>query len=257
MNALTLPLACLGGLLLCASTTMAQTPAAAARTTSVVGYVWTANNAAVGDATVALRNTVSGEVAALTRTNAAGEFTFNGMPAGSYMVEFHSAGGRVLALGHPFTVAPGETVATFVRMSNAVPLLVPGAARVSVAIGGQVAWSGRHDGASPGGGLAFGVGAGRADLVGEASVVRRAGHNDWRLLGGGLLWLANGDRAGLFTHLQAGVLFRNGDAGFAVVGGAGVEWRSRQRFAVRLLADVTNDARERTGGRVSLWFVRR
>lgn len=257
MNSLTLPLACLGGLLLCASTTMAQTPAAAARTTSVVGYVWTANNAAVADAAVALRDTVSGQVAAVTRTNTVGEFAFTGVPAGSYVVEFQSTSGQVLALGHPFTVGAGETVATFVRMANAIPSLMSDETRVTLALGGIIAFGGDGAGATPGGGIALGVGRQRAEFVAEASVGRRDGHNDWRLLGGGRLWLVAGARVGLFAQAQAGALVRSGESALALTGGAGVEWRGGGRLAVRLLADVVNDAREHTSGRFSLWFVRR
>jgi hypothetical protein len=100
--------------------------AAAARSTSVVGYLWTANNSAIPDATVQLRNTVTGQVEFFTQSNAIGEFTFNNVAGGSYVIEYASEqAGSLLALGHPFTVAPGETVATFVRMSNAIPALIP------------------------------------------------------------------------------------------------------------------------------------
>jgi hypothetical protein len=100
--------------------------ATSARSTSVVGYLWTANNSAITDATVQLRNTVTGQVELFTQTNAIGEFTFNNVAGGSYVIEYATdQASRILALGHPFTVAPGETVATFVRMSNALPILIP------------------------------------------------------------------------------------------------------------------------------------
>lgn len=100
--------------------------AASARSTSVVGYLWTAQNSAIPNATVQLRNTVTGQVEFFTQSNALGEFTFNNVAGGSYVIEYASdQAGSVLALGHPFTVAPGETVATFVRMSNALPIFIP------------------------------------------------------------------------------------------------------------------------------------
>lgn len=100
--------------------------AASARSTSVVGYLWTANNSAIPNATVQLRNTVTGQIEFFTQSNAVGEFTFNNVAGGSYVIEYASEqAGSVLALGHPFTVAPGETVATFVRMSNALPIFIP------------------------------------------------------------------------------------------------------------------------------------
>lgn len=102
---------------------------AVAKATSVVGYLWTANDTAIGDATVQLRNTVTGQVEALTRTNGIGEFIFNNVDGGSYVVEYAAdqAASQLLALGHPFTVAPGQTVVTFVRMSNVIPALIPDA----------------------------------------------------------------------------------------------------------------------------------
>lgn len=100
--------------------------AASARSTAVVGYLWTANNQAIPDATVQLRNTLTGNIEFFTHTNAVGEFTFNNVAGGSYVIEYAAEqGGNLLALGHPFTVAPGETVATFVRMSNALPIIIP------------------------------------------------------------------------------------------------------------------------------------
>lgn len=99
----------------------------AARTTSVIGYLWTANNAAMPDAAVQLRNTVTGQVEMLTKTNSIGEFLFENVDTGSYVIEYatDTAASNILAIGHPFTVAPGETVATFVRMSNAVTVFIP------------------------------------------------------------------------------------------------------------------------------------
>jgi hypothetical protein len=100
---------------------------ASARSTSIVGYLWTANNSSIPDATVQLRNTVTGRIELVARTNAAGEFAFNNVAGGSYVIEYASdqVGSAIAALGHPFTIAPGETVATFVRMSNALPILIP------------------------------------------------------------------------------------------------------------------------------------
>lgn len=110
---------------------------AANRATAVTGYLWTANNSPVTNATVQLRDTVTGQVEMYSRTNAAGEFLFTDMKGGSYVIEYvGSAGetaaasaagnaGGVLAVGSPFSVAPGETVATFVRTLNNVSIFVP------------------------------------------------------------------------------------------------------------------------------------
>jgi hypothetical protein len=100
--------------------------AAGARSTTVVGYLWTAQNAPMTDATVQLKNSVTGQVEMYARTNSLGEFAFNNVDTGQYVIEYASDGvSRVAAIGHPFTVAPGETVATFVRLSNALPMVLP------------------------------------------------------------------------------------------------------------------------------------
>jgi len=59
---------------------------------------------------------ISGSVAAEAVTNDAGEFAFERLMSDTYMVEVASEGGDLLAVGQPITVAPGETVATFVRL---------------------------------------------------------------------------------------------------------------------------------------------
>jgi hypothetical protein len=109
-----------------AATGASAASAAGARSTSVVGYLWTANNAAIPDATVQLRNTATGQVEMLTRTNSAGAFSFGNVDTGQYVIEYASdSASQLAALGSPFTVAPGETVATFVRLSNALPMVIP------------------------------------------------------------------------------------------------------------------------------------
>ena len=55
------------------------------------------------------------------RPNDLGQFSFHGIDGGSYVIELVSDGGKILAVGHTFTVAPGETVATFVRLALKAP----------------------------------------------------------------------------------------------------------------------------------------
>jgi hypothetical protein len=110
---------------------------AASRATAVTGYLWTANNSPITNATVQLRNTVSGQVEMVTKTNNVGEFLFSDMKGGSYVIEYVGGAGEatataaasnassVIAVGSPFSVAPGETVATFVRTLNNVPIFIP------------------------------------------------------------------------------------------------------------------------------------
>ena len=101
--------------------------AGASKATQIMGYLWTANNGAIPEASVQIRNTVTNVVEAVTKTNGAGEFVFQNVNPGEYMIEYvtDSAKHSLLALGHPFTVSPGETVATFVRLSNGLPMLLP------------------------------------------------------------------------------------------------------------------------------------
>lgn len=97
------------------------------KSTQIMGYLWTANNGAITDASVQIRNTVTNVIESVTKTNAAGEFVFQNVNPGEYVIEYvtDSAKRGLLALGHPFTVSPGETVATFVRLSNGLPMLLP------------------------------------------------------------------------------------------------------------------------------------
>jgi len=96
-------------------------PLSALRATSVIGFAWTATSAGIPDATVQLRNVLSGRVEATEVTSAVGEFVFTDIEGGTYVVELVNDGGRVVALGAPFTAAPGETVATFVRLGMPAP----------------------------------------------------------------------------------------------------------------------------------------
>lgn len=92
------------------------------RGTTVMGFAWTATNDPIANATVRLRNVLTGVVEATTTTNTTGEFVFQNVEGGStYVVELLGDDGRVRAVGHPFTVAPGETVATFVRLAVPAP----------------------------------------------------------------------------------------------------------------------------------------
>jgi hypothetical protein len=94
----------------------------AVRSTSVMGFAWTATNEPIADATVRLRNVLSGLVEATVTTSQTGEFLFENVEGGAtYVVELVGANGQVRAIGHQFTVAPGETVATFVRLGVQAP----------------------------------------------------------------------------------------------------------------------------------------
>jgi hypothetical protein len=96
-------------------------PAAESRSTSIIGNAWHFDNSPIKGANLRLRNIVTGKIAAVTKANDAGEFTFGDVEAGSYLVELVNDAGHLLTIGHTFTIAPGETVATFVRLTPKVP----------------------------------------------------------------------------------------------------------------------------------------
>ena len=102
------------------------TGAGLGKTTQIMGYLWTSNNGAMTEASVQIRDTVSNTIVGTATTNSAGEFVFQNVNPGEYVIEYVSdSSSKLLALGHPFTVSPGETVATFVRLSNGLPMLLP------------------------------------------------------------------------------------------------------------------------------------
>lgn len=89
--------------------------------TSVLGAAWKVDNTPIPGAWLQLRNLVSGKVETTTIADQAGQFTFTRLEAGTYVVELLGENGKVLTVGHAFVIAPGETVATFVRLGTKVP----------------------------------------------------------------------------------------------------------------------------------------
>ena len=91
------------------------------QTAAIVGSAWNADNSPIPRARLRLRNVVSGQIQATTVADESGQFTFLDSPTGTYVVELVSDNGRILTIGHPLIVSPGETVATFVRLGSKVP----------------------------------------------------------------------------------------------------------------------------------------
>ena len=91
-------------------------PSGGAHATTVIGSAWNADNSPIMGANLRLRNVVTGKIAAVTKANEAGQFTFENVEGGSYAVELVSDSGHVQTVSRVFTIAPGETVATFVRL---------------------------------------------------------------------------------------------------------------------------------------------
>jgi hypothetical protein len=89
----------------------------AALPTIVIGYLWTADSSPIPNATLRLRNVVTGRVEQSVTSDEEGEFTFSDLEGGTYLVEYVDSG-KVLAVGSIFSIAPGETVSTFVRLAE-------------------------------------------------------------------------------------------------------------------------------------------
>ena len=94
---------------------------AAVHAGTIAGSAWNADNSPIPGARLRLRNVVTGQIAGAAVADEAGQFTFADVAPGSYVVELVSESGKILTVGHPLTVGPGETVATFVRLGNKSP----------------------------------------------------------------------------------------------------------------------------------------
>jgi hypothetical protein len=97
------------------------TPGAGVRATLVTGSAWNVNDTPIVKATVQLRNLANARIAGQTVTDDRGRFTFTNIEGGTYAVELVGNDGKILTVGNAFVIAPGETVATFVRLATHVP----------------------------------------------------------------------------------------------------------------------------------------
>jgi len=97
------------------------TPGAAVRATLVTGSAWNVDDTPIVKATVQLRNLTTARIVGQTVTDDRGRFTFTNIEGGTYAVELVGKDGKVLTVGSAFVIAPGETVATFVRLGTRVP----------------------------------------------------------------------------------------------------------------------------------------
>lgn len=89
---------------------------AAARAAVVRGVVWKADNSPFPGPKVRLRNLHSGRVEATAVGTEVGQFSFNQIESGTYMVELVDDNGKVVAVGQTFRIESGDTIATFVRL---------------------------------------------------------------------------------------------------------------------------------------------
>ncbi len=94
---------------------------APATTGRVIGVAWKSDSTRYPNARIRLRYVTTGRAVDRTDTNAEGEFHFEGVEPGAYVVELVSDTDRVLALGDLFGVTPGSVVTTAVRLSSRAP----------------------------------------------------------------------------------------------------------------------------------------
>lgn len=95
----------------------------AVKTATVLGNAWKADNTPLPQARVRLRDVTTGRVLATAVANDAGQFTFANIEDGTFAVELVNEHGKVLAISEVFSLAPGETIATFVRLASRGSLL--------------------------------------------------------------------------------------------------------------------------------------
>jgi hypothetical protein len=75
----------------------------------------------VAHARLRLRDVTNGQILQATQADELGRFTFIKVPPGRYLVELVDRSGTVVALGQMFALGPVETIATFIRLSAAIP----------------------------------------------------------------------------------------------------------------------------------------
>ena len=82
----------------------------------VVGVAWDSDDTPVEYPVLRIRNLQSGLVVARTSGTALGEFRFDRLEGGLYLIELLDDNDRVLGLGQPMVIQPGQTVGTFIRL---------------------------------------------------------------------------------------------------------------------------------------------
>jgi carboxypeptidase family protein len=77
---------------------------------SMAGLVKNANGRTIANATVRLRDLETGQLAATTTSDAAGQFSFPGLAAGSFTVEIVNAAGEIIGSSAPISVVAGQAI---------------------------------------------------------------------------------------------------------------------------------------------------
>lgn len=104
--------------------------AAQSQGASISGKAATASGQPMANGTPRLRNLDTGKLAASTTSSAAGGFSFNGIPAGNYVIELVDAKGQIIGTSAPIAVTPGATITgvTVTASAAATPGAIAGAA---------------------------------------------------------------------------------------------------------------------------------
>ena len=104
---------------------------------SISGTASDSTGVTVAKATVRLRNLTTNELSSNSMSGVAGEFSFSGLSAGSYVVEVVNAAGEIVGASAPIAVVAGAQVTgVVVAASAAAAAGVGGAATVGVATPG-------------------------------------------------------------------------------------------------------------------------
>jgi hypothetical protein len=85
---------------------------------AVIGTAWQADNSPIANALLRLRNVTSGRIVMGAQSDAMGRFNFTPVVPGSYIVELVDESGSVRAVGQMFSVGPGDSIATFIRLGS-------------------------------------------------------------------------------------------------------------------------------------------
>jgi len=81
---------------------------------NITGAAKDAQKNSLANSTVRVRNATTGQITGTSTSDAAGNFSFTGLPPGNYIVEVVDAAGKVVGLSPSLAVTAGSTVAVTV-----------------------------------------------------------------------------------------------------------------------------------------------
>ena len=84
----------------------------------VLGFAWNENDTPVEYPVLRIRDLQKGRQVGRTTGTATGRFSFGDLSRGVYLIELLDANDHIVAVGQPLVVVPGETVATFIRITD-------------------------------------------------------------------------------------------------------------------------------------------